>query len=151
MTDHRWRVRLAGLAAAGGFLAIALGIRVLASGDGVLDSSGTLQQHSGTALYASMVYAGVFVLVPRVAPVVAGAVAVAFCWLVELFQLTGIPAELSARSVIARLVLGVQFDATDLAWYVIGVLPLVVSHLAIDRWRRHRRNQQPTAAGTAHR
>ncbi|MFY1697270.1 MULTISPECIES: DUF2809 domain-containing protein [unclassified Solwaraspora] len=143
-------MRLASLAAAGGFLAIALGIRLLASGDGVLDSSGVLQQHSGTALYASMVYAGVFVLAPRVTPVVAGVVAVAFCWLVELLQLTGIPAALSERSVIARLVLGVQFDATDLAWYPVGVLPLVLMHLGIDRWRRYRRDQQPTAAGTAH-
>lgn len=145
-----WRVRLAGLAAVGGFLAIALGIRVLASGDGVLDSSGALQQHSGTALYASMIYAGVYFLAPRAAPAVAGAAAGAFCWLVELFQLTGVPAELSARSVIARLALGVQFDATDLAWYVVGVLPLVLLHVGVERWRRHRRDQQPTAASTAH-
>jgi hypothetical protein len=138
-----WRVRLAGLAAAGGFLAIALGIRFLASGDGVLDSSGALQQHSGTALYASMVYAGVFVLVPRATPVVAGAAAVGFCWLVELLQLTGIPAALSERSVIARLVLGVQFDATDLAWYPVGVLPLVLIHFGVERWRRHRRDRHP--------
>jgi hypothetical protein len=120
-----WRVRLAGLAGAGGFLATALGIRVLASGDGVLDSSGALQQYSGTTLYASMVYAGVFVLVPTARPMVAGTAAVTFCWLVELLQLTGLPAKLSEQSLVARMVLGVQFDATDLAWYLVGVLPLV--------------------------
>nr|MDT0661342.1 DUF2809 domain-containing protein [Micromonospora sp. DSM 115978] len=97
----------------------------MASGDGVLDSSGALQQHSGTALYASMVYAGVFVLVPAAPPMVAGVAAVTFCWLVELLQLTGLPAELSEHSLTARLVLGVQFDAADLAWYLVGVLPLV--------------------------
>ncbi|MDG4763293.1 DUF2809 domain-containing protein [Solwaraspora sp. WMMD406] len=145
MTD-RWCARLAGLAAAGGFLAIALGIRVLASGDGVLDSSGALRQYSGTALYASMVYAGVFVLAPRAAPTLAGVVAVAFCWLVELFQLTGIPAELSVRSLLARLVLGAHFDATDLAWYVVGALPLLVLHVGIDRWRHRRYPRQKADA-----
>lgn len=112
---------------------------MLASGDGVLDSSGALQQYSGTALYASMVYAGVFVLVPAARPIVAGAAAVTFCWLVELLQLTGLPAELSEHSLAARLVLGVQFDATDLAWYLVGVLPLVLLHVGVNRWRSHRR------------
>jgi hypothetical protein len=48
-----WRLRLAALAAGIGFLGVALGIRVLASTGGVLDSSGALAQYSGTALYAS--------------------------------------------------------------------------------------------------
>jgi hypothetical protein len=131
-----WRVRLAGLAAAGGFLATALGIRVLANGDGVLDSSGALQQYSGTALYASMVYAGMFVLVPTARPVVAGVAALTFCWLVELLQLTGLPAELSEHSLAARMVLGVQFDAADLAWYLVGVLPLVFLQTLAGRSKR---------------
>mgnify|MGYP006209449949 CR=1 FL=1 len=67
----------------------------------------------------------------------AGAVAVTFCWLVELLQLTGLPAELSERSLAARLILGVQFDATDLAWYLVGVLPLVMLHAGVDRRRSH--------------
>ncbi|MCM0677177.1 DUF2809 domain-containing protein [Micromonospora phytophila] len=108
------------LAAAGAFLAVALVIRAVADGG--------LEQHSGTALYASMVWAGVLALRPRTAPLPAGAVAIAFCWLVELSQLTGIPATLSARSLLARLALGVQFDPLDLAWYPAGVLPLVVLH-----------------------
>nr|BFE73685.1 hypothetical protein GCM10020092_069860 [Actinoplanes digitatis] len=58
-----WRVRLVAVLAAGGFLALALGIRV-AAGGGVLDSSGALAQYSGTVLYASMIYAGVFLVVP---------------------------------------------------------------------------------------
>ncbi len=130
------RVRLAALAAAGGFLAVALGIRVLGGGSGVLDSSGALAQHSGTALYASMIYAGVFLLRTGATPLFAGAAAIAFCWLVELLQLTGVPAKLSEQSLIARLVLGVQFDALDLAWYVAGVLPLVALHAAVARHRR---------------
>lgn len=62
------------------------------------------------------------------APVPAGTVATVFCWLVECAQLTGLPAELSARSLVARLALGVQFDPVDLAWYPAGVAPLVVLH-----------------------
>ncbi|GIF75601.1 ribosomal maturation YjgA family protein [Asanoa siamensis] len=128
----RGRTRLAAAAAAAGFLAVAFGIR-LASGAGVLDSTGALAQRSGTALYASMVYAGVFVLRPATRPPAAAAAAIAFCWLVELLQLTGWPAALSARSLIARLVLGVQFDAADLLWYAVGVLPLALLHHALRR------------------
>jgi hypothetical protein len=123
------------LAGAGGFLMVALGIRMLAGSGGVLDSSGALAQYSGTALYAAMIYAGVFLLIPRAEPRAAGAAAIAFCWLVELLQLTGLPAELSERSLVARLVLGVQFDPLDLAWYAIGVLPLVLVHAAVARHR----------------
>ncbi|MGW0436357.1 ribosomal maturation YjgA family protein [Micromonospora sp. NPDC003197] len=119
----RW-VRLLMLAAAAFFLAVALAIRALTSG--TLESDGPLAQHSGTALYASMVYAGVLFLWPRMSPLPAGAIAIGFCWLVEFSQLTGIPAALSERSLLARLVLGVQFDLTDILWYPVGVVPLVV-------------------------
>jgi hypothetical protein len=90
-----WRVRLAGLVAAGGFLATALGIRMFTGSGDILDSSGALAQYSGTALYGSIIYAGVFILAPRTRPVPAAAYAIAFCWLVEFLQLTGFPAELS--------------------------------------------------------
>jgi hypothetical protein len=118
------------LAAVVAALALALGIRV-ASDTSVLDSSGAPAQYSGTALYAAMVYAGIFVLLPGSRPEVAGAVALGFCWAVELFQLTGVPAELSARSWLARMALGVAFDATDLLWYAIGIVPLVLLHRII--------------------
>ncbi|GIF45921.1 membrane protein [Asanoa ferruginea] len=126
-------MRLVALACVAGLLAVALGIRMLASGASVLDSSGALAQYSGTVLYAAMVYAGVFLVAPTARPLVAGGVAIAFCWLVELLQLTGWPAELSERSVLARLALGVEFDASDLFWYVAGVLPLAVVHHALVR------------------
>lgn len=90
---------------------------------------GSFAQNSGTALYATLIYLGVFVLRPRTSPPVAGMVAIAFCWLVEAFQLTGIPAELSERSLIARLVLGSHFDWADVGWYPVGVVPLVVAQL----------------------
>lgn len=75
-----------------------------------------------------MVYAAVYLLAPRIPPAAAGAGAVGFCWLIEFAQLTGIPAALSQHSLLARLVLGVQFDIVDVAWYPVGVLPLVAVH-----------------------
>ncbi|WP_407566734.1 DUF2809 domain-containing protein [Polymorphospora sp. A560] len=132
-------VRLLMLAAAALVLVVALGIRAL--------SDGALEQHSGTALYASMVYAGVLFLWPRLGPLPAGAVAVGFCWLVEFFQLTGIPAALSARSLLARLALGVQFDPTDLAWYPVGVVPLVALHWLLRARSRAARGATAGRAG----
>ena len=49
------------------------------------------------------------------------------------FKLTGWPAEWSEHSIVARLVLGRQFDAVDLLWYPVGVLPLVVLHGIVVR------------------
>lgn len=111
------------LASAAFFLAVALAIRALSSGSP--NGNGNLEQYSGTALYASMADTAVLFLWPRISPLRAGGIAVGFCWLVEFFQLTGIPAALSARSLLARLVLGVQFDLTDVAWYPVGIVPLV--------------------------
>lgn len=130
--------RLLMLLAAALFLAVALVIRAL--------SGGRLEQYSGTALYASMVYAGVLFLWPRWAPLPAGGIAVGFCWLVEVAQLTGVPAALSARSLLARLVLGVQFDPTDLAWYPAGVVPLVAVHWLV---RAHLRPPDAVSAQPA--
>jgi hypothetical protein len=119
------RGRLPALAAVVVIVGLAFGIRSV--------SDGGLAQYSGTALYASMIYAGVFLLWPAVPPVRAGIVAVAFCWAVEFLQLTGVPAALSERSSAARLVLGASFDWVDVAWYPVGVVPLVVLHLLVSR------------------
>jgi hypothetical protein len=119
------RGRLVAMAAVGLLLGTGLGIRAV--------GHGAPAQYSGTALYASLIYAGIFVLRPSTRPAVAGLFAVGFCWAVEAFQLTGIPAALAARSLLARLVLGRQFDWVDVAWYPVGVVPLVVLHLVLTR------------------
>lgn len=106
---------------------VGLGLVLRATTDGLL------QNASGTILYASMVYVAVVFVAPRVEPWLAGAIAIGFCWLVELSQLTGVPAALSARSQLARLALGVEFDPQDLLWYPVGVLPLVAVHVMIHR------------------
>ena len=119
------RSRLWALLGAGLALAVAFAIRAV--------DDGALRQYSGTALYASMIYAGVYVIRPRTTPIVAGAAATAWCWAMELAQLTGVPAELSSRSLLARYVFGVTFDPVDLAWYPVGVVPLVLLHLLARR------------------
>jgi hypothetical protein len=101
---------------------------MLAAAAGALNSTGRLEQYSGTALYASMAYVGVLFFWPRWSPLAAGVIAWAWCWTMECFQLTGIPADLSARSLVAQLVLGVQFDPVDLLWYLPGIIPLVMMH-----------------------
>ena len=122
-----FRIRLVAFGAGVGFLALAVGVRLLSGG--VLSSDNAVQQHSGTALYAALVYAGVIFLRPRTGVLPAALMAAGFCWVVEFAQLTGVPAELSARSVVARLVLGVAFDPLDLVWYLVGVAGVA----ALDR------------------
>ncbi len=127
MTPSRRRVRPLLLAAAAVIVGAGLAVRAVAGGD--------FAQHAGTALYASMVWTGVLFVRPRLAPLAAGAVAVGLCWLVEAAQLTGVPADLAARSVLARLALGARFDAVDLVWYPVGVVPFVALHLVLRRSR----------------
>jgi hypothetical protein len=126
-------------------LSLAFGIALIATGLATrawLD--GAFGQHSGTALYASTVYTAMVFLWPRISPWAAGLAATGICWLIEFSQLTPLPAELSSRSVLARLVLGMQFDAVDLFWYPIGVLPVALLHWLICRDRTQSdRSAQP--------
>ncbi|MBB4736638.1 hypothetical protein BJY16_000097 [Actinoplanes octamycinicus] len=119
MSDLRTRLPAAG--AAVGCVLLAFAIRAV-TGSPML-STGLVEQATGTALYASAVFAGVVALWPRLPVVRVALIAAGWCWAVEFLQLTPIPAELSARSVVARLVLGVSFDPGDLFWYLVGVLP----------------------------
>lgn len=109
-------------------IAAAVACGVVVAGLGVRMSEAPFAQPAGTALYAALIYTGVFVVAPATRPRVAGTAAVAVCWAVELLQLTALPAALSERSPLARLVLGAHFDPADLFWYVAGILPLVVLH-----------------------
>lgn len=137
MSITRTQFRLAMLGSALGFVAVALGIRA------VSPAGGWLEQSTGTALYAAMIYAGVLALAPRLTPGTAAAAALAWCWGAELFQLTGIPAALSAESPVARLVLGSAFDPIDLLWYPIGIVPMVVVHPALAARSLRRRGPTP--------
>ena len=111
-------------------LGVAFGIRLLTGA--TMETTGALEQISGTALYASAFYGGLLFLWPRARAAVLAVATIGFCWAVEFFQLTDIPARLSAHSIVARLVLGESFDPKDLVWYVLGVALAVGVH----RWLR---------------
>jgi hypothetical protein len=91
-------------------------------------TTGAVAKYGGVALYAVLVYTLVLIVAPRTVPVRAGVVALGACWAVELAQLTPYPAALSARSTLARLVLGSTFNAPDLAWYAVGIAVAGLAH-----------------------
>ncbi|GLX01484.1 DUF2809 domain-containing protein [Microtetraspora sp. NBRC 16547] len=93
-------------------VAAGLGIRAVADGP--------VTKYGGDALYTLLLYTLVLVVAPRARPAIAATVALAASWAVEFFQITGIPAELATRSVLARLVLGTSFNPPDLFWYAVG-------------------------------
>ncbi|OKK25017.1 hypothetical protein AMK09_02200 [Streptomyces sp. CB02488] len=93
-------------------VAAGLGVRTVADGD--------LAKYAGDALYTVLICALVALCAPRARPVVVAGTGLAVSWAVELLQLTGVPAELSRRSAVARLVLGSTFNAPDLLWYAVG-------------------------------
>jgi hypothetical protein len=101
-------------------------------------TDGAFAKYAGVALYGAGVYTVVVCLAPRARPATAAAVALAVCWAVELAQLTPVPAALSSRSTLARLVLGSTFNLPDLGWYAVGIGVVVVVH-QLARWTRARR------------
>jgi len=108
----------------------------------VLD--GPIEQYSGAALSGAIVYTIVLFIRPRISPVLAGGVALAYCWFTEFAQLTPIPAAISAHSWFARQLLGARFDAVDVAWYPVGVIPLAAAH-----WHLRRRRMEAALRGPA--
>ncbi len=90
-------------------LALGLGVRAFTGGD--------FAKYAGVALYTTLIYA---FLSFWLRPLHAALTATAISWAVEFFQLTGIPADLSAHSTLAHLVLGSTFNTPDLFWYAAG-------------------------------
>ncbi|MFE6254324.1 DUF2809 domain-containing protein [Agromyces sp. NPDC057865] len=88
----------------------------------------------GSALY--VVFAGLLALLIRpslTGPAVA-LIAVAFATVIELLQLTGIPAAIVDVVPLARLVFGSSFDPMDLVAYLVGAV-LLVPIVAVIRRR----------------
>lgn len=133
-------IRLVMVVLAAGFVGLAFGVRLAM--DGALESAGRLQQDTGTTLYAAVAYVAVVFVRPRINPYLAGAAALAFCWLIEAAQLTPVPAALSAHSLALRLLVGAHFDWLDVAWYPAGIVPLVIA----DRLSNLRHTRRPSAA-----
>nr|WP_201470493.1 DUF2809 domain-containing protein [Microbacterium hydrocarbonoxydans] len=85
-----------------------------------LMGSGPLADRAGDVLYAVMIYLVIAIAFPRASVVVLGAGALAVCALIEVSQLTGLPALWAQSFWPVRLVLGVGFDPVDLVAYAVG-------------------------------
>lgn len=107
-----YRYRFVALCAAVVTVAAGLGVRTLADG--------AVAKYAGDALYTVLLCALVALCAPRARPLAVAGTGLALSWAVELSQLTGVPAELSRHSAVARLVLGSTFNAPDLLWYAVG-------------------------------
>ncbi|MGW1773888.1 ribosomal maturation YjgA family protein [Streptomyces sp. NPDC002104] len=121
----RARTRLVAAGAVVVTLGAGLGLRAVATG--------SLAKYGGDALYTVLVFALVVAALPRLTALRAAAAALAVSWAVEFLQLTGVPAELSRHSVLARLVLGSTFNAPDLFWYAVGAAVGWLCHTAASR------------------
>lgn len=96
-----------------------------------------LAKNAGDALYATMVFFGVGVLVPRARTARTALAALAFCVAIELSQLYRAPWIDAVRETTpGRLVLGQGFHAFDLVCYVIGVALGAVLELGLGSSRR---------------
>jgi Protein of unknown function (DUF2809) len=95
---------------------------------------GEFGKYAGDALYTVLVYVLLVLVWPRISPVRAAAGALAFSWVIELAQLTPVPAALSEASLVARLVLGSTFGAVDLVAYAAGAVLAGTAHALL----RHR-------------
>ncbi|MFF7010307.1 DUF2809 domain-containing protein [Streptomyces fimicarius] len=118
------------VAASAAVATVAAGLAVRAGADGAF------AKYAGSALYTVLLCALVAFRAPRARPAVVAGTALAVSWAVEFAQLTGVPAELSAHSTAARLVLGSTFNAPDLLWYAVGAAAAWSVHAGAMRLRR---------------
>lgn len=138
-TSIRLRRRAGAALAAALTVAAGLSVRSVLGGD--------LAKYAGDALYALLVFWLVLVVAPRTRGWVAALVAAGVSVTVELFQLTGVPAELGAHSALARLVLGTTFNAPDLPFYAVGAALGWALHRTARAVRAGRSRVRPRASG----
>ncbi|GAA2958463.1 ribosomal maturation YjgA family protein [Microbacterium schleiferi] len=93
---------------------------------------------AGDALYAAAVYVFLVLVLPRQRPLVIGAIALAWCVAIELFQLTGVPLAVGARFPPAMLVLGTVFDPRDLVVYALTIFAATALDSVLARLRTER-------------
>jgi hypothetical protein len=91
------------------------------------------------SLYAVLIYLIVTFVVPSFRPLTVTAVAFAICAVIELLQLSGVPAALGEVFPPTRLVLGTTYAAVDILAYALGVTGALACELLL-RARRPRRN-----------
>ena len=117
--------------ALGAVIAAGLGVHFLLPDTAATDIA-------GDALYAAAVYAFIILLIPRRHPLLVGAIALAWCVGIELFQLTGVPLAAGAAFPPAMLVLGTVFDPRDLLVYGATIVIVTATDAVIHRVRDHR-------------
>lgn len=117
------RARFVAAGAAAVTVAAGLGVRAVAEG--------ALAKYAGDALYTVLICALVALCAPRARPLTVAGAGLVLSWAVELLQLTGVPADLSRHSAVARLVLGSTFNAPDLFWYAVGAAAAWAVHAAV--------------------
>ena len=101
-------------------------VALVGAGLAVSRSDAALADPVGDALYAAFVLALLVVVAPRARPFVVALVAFVLCALVELAQLTGLPAAAVEVVPVLRYALGTTFAPVDLLAYATGVTAAVV-------------------------
>lgn len=109
----RSRIRRSLLCIAG-LMSVALGLSIRTLSDAAWTGP------AGDGLYAVLLYVLVAILIPSRPKALIAAAAVTVCVMIELFQLTGLPAELGESWPPLRLVLGTTFGTADLLAYAGG-------------------------------
>jgi len=121
----RPRRRLPVLALAALVIAAGLGVHYLLGGE--------LAAFLADALYAVLIALLVMLVAPRTRPTLVAGIAFAVCALVELAQLSGIPAALARAFPPSALVLGSGFAWSDLVAYALGVLAVLAADILYRR------------------
>jgi hypothetical protein len=83
----------------------------------------------GDVLYAVAAYLALALLLVRKPPVCIAVIAFACCLAVEVFKLTGIPAD-NQRVFLVRWFLGTTFSVVNLGYYFIGVVLIAFADYA---------------------
>ncbi|MGW0809158.1 ribosomal maturation YjgA family protein [Nonomuraea sp. NPDC002799] len=111
-------------------VAAGLGVRIL--------WDGPVPKYAGDALYTVLIYTLVLLVLPRVRPFAAAAMAAGLSWAIEFAQLMEIPAAL-------RPVLGSTFNPPDLFWYAAGAALAWTAH---SLWLKRLHRLATGTAGT---
>jgi hypothetical protein len=104
----------------------------------------------GEVLYAVAAYLAVAVCLYRKPPLFIASIAFACCLGIELFKLTGIPAE-NQDVFLVRWFLGMTFSVVNLAYYLIGVVLIALADGATRGSKRGEKGVGSAGEGTDHR
>jgi hypothetical protein len=123
-----------------------LGVGTIAAGlivhsTAVIALPATTRDVLADALWATMIYWGLGVLVPATATWIRAAIALGICFAVETSQLLHTPSlDTFRRTTPGHLVLGSGFDPRDFAAYAAGVTAaMLLDRLLVTRGARSRR------------